>query len=47
MSSEALEYFMEDAQEIDRLERKTDPETVLSQARWAGLRAGMRIADVG
>ena len=47
MNSDALEYIMEDVQEIERLERKTDPEELLSQARWAGLCAGMRVADVG
>lgn len=47
MSNDFLEYFMEDPQEIERLERKTDPETVLSQAHWAGLTPGMRVADIG
>jgi len=47
MNSVDLEYFMEDAQEIERLERKTDPQMVLSQARWAGLHPGMRVADIG
>jgi len=47
MSNDFLEYFMEDPQEIERLEKKTDPETVLQQARWAGLKAGMRVADIG
>lgn len=47
MTTDALEYLMEDPQEVERLERKTDPEAVLRQARWAGLVAGMRVADVG
>jgi SAM-dependent methyltransferase len=47
MTTDFLEYLMEDSQEIERLERKTDPETVLSQARWAGLAPGMRVADIG
>ena len=47
MTTDFLEYFMEDPQEVERLERKTDPEVVLAQARWAGLSAGMRVADVG
>jgi SAM-dependent methyltransferase len=47
MTTDFLEYFMEDPQEIERLERKTDPAAVLSQARWAGLTAGMRVADIG
>lgn len=47
MTTDFLEYLMEDPQEIERLERKTDPEALLTQARWAGLAAGMRVADVG
>lgn len=47
MTSDFLEYLMEDPQEAERLERKTDPAAVLAQARWAGLAAGMRVADVG
>lgn len=38
---------MENDHEIDRLELKTDSESVIRQARWAGLRPGMRVADVG
>ena len=47
MSTDFFEYIMEDAQEIERLERKTDPEVVLKQAHWAGLTSGMRVADIG
>lgn len=47
MTTDFLAYLMEDSQEIERLERKTDPDTVLEQARWAGLASGMRVADVG
>ncbi|MDH3346124.1 MAG: methyltransferase domain-containing protein [Kiritimatiellaceae bacterium] len=47
MTTDFLEYLMEDPQEIERLERKTDPAEVLDQARWAGLSAGMRVADIG
>jgi SAM-dependent methyltransferase len=47
MTTNFLEYLMEDAQEVERLECKTDPESVLTQARWAGLAAGMRVADIG
>jgi len=47
MTTDFLEYLMEDPQEIERLERKTDPESVLAQAHWAGLTSGMRIADIG
>jgi SAM-dependent methyltransferase len=47
MTTDFLEYLMEDPQEIERLELKTDPDVVLAQARWAGLTAGMRVADIG
>jgi SAM-dependent methyltransferase len=38
---------MEDEEESLRLDRKTDPRVVRKQARWAGIKAGMRIADLG
>ncbi len=38
---------MENDEEILRLEKKTNPETVRYQALWAGLKSGMRVADVG
>ena len=38
---------MENDEEILRLEKKTCEETVRHQALWAGLKAGMRVADVG
>ena len=47
MTTDFLEYLMEDPQEVERLELKTDPDVVLSQARWAGLSDGMRVADIG
>lgn len=47
MTTDFLEYLMEDPQEIERLERKTDPDSVLAQAHWAGLTSGMRVADIG
>lgn len=40
-------YLMENTEEIARLERKTDPKIVLQQAIWAGLKPGMRVADIG
>ncbi len=40
-------YLMESDQETARLEQKTDFEAVIRQARWAGLRPGMRVADIG
>ncbi len=42
-----LDYFMESDEEIKRLEIKTDVEDVYRQARWAGIRPGMRVADIG
>lgn len=47
MTNDFLEYIMEDAQEIERLELKTDPQVVIEQAQWAGLAPGMRVADIG
>jgi len=41
------EYLMEDEDETLRLERKTDRETLQRQAQWAGIRPGMRVADIG
>lgn len=41
------EYLMENGDEIERLEKKTDVEIVYQQARWAGIQPGMRVADVG
>jgi SAM-dependent methyltransferase len=41
------DYLMESAEEIERLEKKTDPDIVRSQALWAGIKPGMRAADIG
>ena len=41
------EYLMEDDDETLRLEQKTDRETLQRQALWAGIRPGMRVADIG
>lgn len=41
------DYLMENDQEITRLEIKTDIKNVAQQAQWAGIKAGMRVADVG
>ena len=38
---------MEDDQESVRLDRKTDGATVEKQALWAGIKPGMRVADLG
>lgn len=40
-------YIMEHDEEAARLDMKTDGERVHRQARWAGIRPGMRVADIG
>jgi ubiquinone/menaquinone biosynthesis C-methylase UbiE len=40
-------YLMESDEEVLRLELKTDSARVARQASWAGIRPGMRVADVG
>jgi ubiquinone/menaquinone biosynthesis C-methylase UbiE len=40
-------YLMEDDQEAVRLDVKTDPAAVEKQALWAGIKPGMRVADLG
>jgi len=40
-------YLMESEDEALRLELKTDIEIVKKQAQWAGIKPGMRIADIG
>ena len=42
-----MTYLMEHDEEIFRLEIKTDAKAVQHQARWAGIRPGMRVADIG
>lgn len=42
-----LDYLMEDEEEALRLDIKTDEEKTRKQALWAGIKPGMRIADVG
>jgi ubiquinone/menaquinone biosynthesis C-methylase UbiE len=41
------DYLMENDEEIIRLEIKTDIKIVHQQARWAGIKPGMRVADIG
>lgn len=41
------EYLMENSDETLRLDLKTDGKTVESQALWAGIKPGMRVADLG
>jgi SAM-dependent methyltransferase len=40
-------YIMEHEAEAIRLDMKTDNLSVTSQAQWAGIRPGMRVADIG
>ncbi len=40
-------YLMENDEECLRLELKTDGGIIQRQARWAGLKPGMRVADIG
>ena len=40
-------YLMESEQEALRLDVKTDPKAVEKQALWAGIKSGMRVADLG
>ncbi len=40
-------YIMEHEAEAVRLDMKTDAHRVCLQARWAGIRPGMRVADIG
>jgi len=44
---EQQNYLMESDDEALRLDLKTDRLAVLRQARWAGIRPGMRVADLG
>ncbi|MDY6973136.1 MAG: methyltransferase domain-containing protein [Thermodesulfobacteriota bacterium] len=38
---------MENLEEATRLELKTDPEVVRTQAKWCGLKPGLRVLDLG
>ncbi|MFO7707650.1 MAG: class I SAM-dependent methyltransferase [Desulfobacterales bacterium] len=40
-------YLMEGKDEALRLDLKTDPRALRRQARWAGVRPGMRVGDFG
>jgi len=40
-------YIMEHEAEAVRLDLKTDSRSVIHQAQWAGIRPGMRVADIG
>jgi ubiquinone/menaquinone biosynthesis C-methylase UbiE len=41
------DYIMESDEESLRLDLKTDPDILKKQALWAGLKPGMRVADLG
>ena len=45
--NEQFEYLMESAEEALRLDIKTDAIVVEKQALWAGIKPGMRVADIG
>jgi ubiquinone/menaquinone biosynthesis C-methylase UbiE len=40
-------YIMEHEAEAVRLDMKTDSKRLVHQAQWAGIRPGMRVADIG
>jgi len=40
-------YLMESDEEALRLDLKTDAKVLKKQARWAGIKPGMRVADIG
>ncbi|PKN34487.1 MAG: methyltransferase type 11 [Deltaproteobacteria bacterium HGW-Deltaproteobacteria-19] len=40
-------YLMDNKEETVRLEVKTDPEAVREEARWCGVKPGMRVMDAG
>jgi len=47
MDQHGYRYLMESDEESVRLDLKTSPEAVEKQALWAGIKPGMRIADLG
>lgn len=42
-----FDYLMENEEEARRLTVKTDKGALVRQAAWAGIRPGMRVADIG
>ena len=42
-----FDYLMESDDEALRLDLKTDPEVIEKLALWAGIKPGMRVADMG
>src|SRR6185369_11136092 len=47
MSVKQSSYIMEHEAEAIRLDLKTDSQSITRQAQWAGIRPGMRVADIG
>jgi len=47
LSIKKNEYIMESNREAYRLDLKTDSITLKKQAVWAGIKQGMRVADIG
>lgn len=47
MVEEPYFYLMENEEEKDRLEMKTDPQVLRRQAEWCGVRPGQRLLDLG
>jgi len=41
------EYLMESPDESLRLDLKADPQILIKEATWAGIKPGMRVADLG
>jgi SAM-dependent methyltransferase len=47
MTKRNKSYLMENLEETNRLEVKTDPEAFKKQALWCGLKPGLRVMDAG
>ena len=47
MSPKKKSYLMESKDEARRLDIKTDPQELRQQAKWCGIRPGLRVLDVG
>ena len=47
MTIRAQDYLMENDEEAERLDLKTDPDAVKEQALWFGISPGARLLDVG
>jgi SAM-dependent methyltransferase len=47
MVNQNKSYLMESLEEATRLEMKTDPKALKTQALWCGIRPGLRVMDAG